>query len=684
MTNTNTPTISPTNTFTITNTVSPTNTFTITLTRTPTVTSTNTVTPTPTFTLQFSPTFTPTNTVTNTYTVTFTKTPTISPTNTNTITVTVTPTNTYTVTNTTTPSNTYTVTVTPTPTLTLQFTPTVTNTNTITDTYTVTNTTTPSVSPTNTFTVTNTNTVTNTYTVTNTTTPSNTYTVTVTPTPTLTLIFTPTVTNTHTVTNTYTVTNTTTPTPTPTFTRTFTSTATPTVTMTTTYTPTPTPTQTATATATPTGMVSLNKQVSASSASSGSILNYSLTISDLGDNADNMVITDQLPANTTFRSFGAVPSGVMPTYNQATSLLSWQMPSPLTPGQYQLTYQVVINSLVPGGLDIHNCAVMNFTGSGPVTSCADTQTTGQYTVQIGVYNEAGELIQSLPASIYSQAINSISLQSNGVTELTGPGSQTVITYQGVTIGVWNGLDSSGNPATNGNYFVKVNSIDTMGVVTTVTEPVVVNRAVYKVTIKIYNEAGEDVRNLLAYSSNPGISSATQVQLSGTTFEPTSGTPVGDIPTQLKITLNNGTSVWWNGQTDSGTVVTSGQYFIEVHEQDGQGGETVITEKVTVLSENATAGMGNITAGPNFVNRGTVTGYTVTFKSDSSQVLTLVYRVYDMAGELVQTATSGQAGANAAVWDASGVASGMYIAVVDALNAQGGLVGRQRLKIVVIH
>jgi uncharacterized repeat protein (TIGR01451 family) len=411
---------------------------------------------------------------------------------------------------------------------------------------------------------------------------------------------------------------------------------------------------------------------------------YRITLNVSGNSASNVVITDLLPANTTFRSLGTVPSGVTPTYNQAASLLTWQMGSPLAAGQYQMTYEVVINNLVPGGLDIHNCAVMNDTGSGPLTSCADTQTTGQYTVQIGVYNEAGELIQSLPVSIYSQAINSISLQSNGITELTGPGSQTVITYQGVTLGVWNGLDSSGNPTTNGNYYVKVNSIDAMGVVTTVTEPVIVNRTVYKVTIKIYNEAGEVVRNLLAYSSNPGFSSATQVQLSGTTFEPTSGNPVGNIPAQLQISLNDGTSVWWNGQSDSGAVVTSGEYFIELHVQDGHGGETVITEKVTVVSENASQGMGTITAGPNVVNRGTGTGYTVTFKSDSDQVLTLIYRVYDMAGELVQSSVFGPAGTNLATWDASGVASGMYLAVVDALNVEGGLVGRKNLKIVVIR
>jgi hypothetical protein len=63
---------------------------------------------------------------------------------------------------------------------------------------------------------------------------------------------------------------------------------------------------------------------------------------------------------------------------------------------------------------------------------------------------------------------------------------------------------------------------------------------------------------------------------------------------------------------------------------------------------------------------------------------LSYQIYDMAGELVKRSTVGSAGSDSAVWDASGVASGMYFAVVDALNSQGGLVGRQNLKIVVIR
>jgi len=694
-TNTYTPTISPTHTFTMTNTLTPTVTPTVTLTRTPTVKPTITVTATPTNTYQFSPTITNTFTPTNTPTVTNTVTPTATYTVTNTITYTVTPTNTFTISFTYTPTVTPTITVTVTPTVsptytqTYQFTPTITDTFTMTYTPTVTNTQTNTVIPTDTYTVTDTATPTNTPTITVTVTP------TVSPTWTYTPQFTFTVTDTWTLSNTPTVTNTWTKTPTPTatftpsFTFTYSSTYTPTSTPSFTPTSTPTPSSTSTdtitftPTATPTGNISLSKQVSASSASPGSILVYTITFNVTGTSASNVVITDPLPSNTTFMSFGSVPSGAATAYNQATSVLNWQMPTVLAPGQYQLTYQASINNLVAGGLDIQNCAVLTNAATGPLTACADTRTIGDYTVKIGVYNEAGELIASLPVSQFSQSIENINLQSGEITALNGAGSSTAIYFDGVVIGTWNGLDLSGNPVTNGKYYVKVDSMSSLGVVNSVTQPVVVNRGISKVTIKIYNEAGEVVRNLYGYMSNPDPNMATQVTLSVTAFEPTSGTPSGNIPTDLKIMLNNGTTVVWNGQADSGTVVTSGQYYIEVYAVDGQGGETEITKKVTVLSDNAHQGMGNIVAEPNIVNP--ATGYTILIKSDSGQNLNLVYHVYNTAGELVhKPSPTDLTGPNTSTWDASGVASGLYFAVVDALNSQGGLAGRQNLKIIVIH
>jgi hypothetical protein len=347
-----------------------------------------------------------------------------------------------------------------------------------------------------------------------------------------------------------------------------------------------------------------------------------------------------------------------------------------------MTYQASVNNLVPGGTVIQNCAVMTYAGSGPVTSCAPTTVTGQFKISIGVYNEAGELVYSLPTQEYSQPFTSLNLSSNAITAVSGPGSESYLYFEGVLIGTWNGQDSTGNPVTNGKYFVKVQSTDPLGAVTTITQPVVVNRSIYKVSIRIYNEAGEVVRNLYTYMGNPGPGSATKVQLSSEVFSPTSGTPVGTGPTDLRIMLNNGTTVVWNGESNSGAVVTSGQYFVEVDAQDGQGGDSVVTAQVMVLSENAHEGMGNITARPNVVNRSSPNGSTVWFVSDSAQSLTLSYKIYTVAGELVKGSTSGLPGTNSAQWDASGKASGLYFALVEAMNSQGGLVGHKSLKIVI--
>ena len=122
-------------------------------------------------------------------------------------------------------------------------------------------------------------------------------------------------------------------------------------------------------------------------------------------------------------------------------------------------------------------------------------------------------------------------------------------------------------------------------------------------------------------------------------------------------------------------------FIELTVHSGTGGEITKTQKVMVLSENTSSGMGNITARPNLLSR--QTGYTVTFSSDSAQNPALSVKIFNMAGEKIWQGT-GQPGTNDVVWNASRVANGLYFAVVEALSPEGGLMGRKSLKLVVIH
>ncbi len=692
---TKTPTASPTNT--------PTNTATATITMTPT--NTNVITPTATSTPTNTPTFTSTSTLTNTATYTFTRTPTSTATNTPTNTLANTATNTPTNTSTATPSNTATFTptetlansATNTPTNTATGTPTntatATATNTLANTATNTPTNTATGTPTNTATATATNTLANTATDTATNTPTNSLTNTPTATATNTLANTatdtPTYTPTSTTTNTATATPTSSPTNSRTATATFTatnsatntSTRTATLTPTNTSTTTPTLTPTYTATPTPPTSVSMNKQVTATSAQSGNTLTYTLNLVVTGNSAQNLVVNDPLPASETFVDFVSSPPGT--ATSSAGSLLTWTLPSPLATGNYQLVYQAQLNNLLTSGSTITNNALLIYAEGAPVTASVSVLVTGQYSVKIGVYNEAGELVDTILTEQLSQPVENITLaSSNAITSLNGPNNAVTIYYDGMPLGSWNGTTSSGTLAANGAYYVKVDSLSSLGSEVSTTQEVMVNRTLYTSTILIYNEAGEVVKHLYAYTDDPGQVGVASVNLSSTVIEPGLA-PSPGAPSQLTITLSNGTTMVWNGTSDDGSYVQSGQYLVEVHTVDGSGGETTVIKEVSVEDRNTASGMGVVTAWPNVLNasKGSM---TTTFHTNSSLSLTLQVSIYTLAGELVQV-NSGDAGTGLVSWDASHVASGVYLAVVELTNPNGGgLMGRQTLKLLVVH
>ena len=270
-------------------------------------------------------------------------------------------------------------------------------------------------------------------------------------------------------------------------------------------------------------------------------------------------------------------------------------------------------------------------------------------------------------------------QSDVISSLSGPTGRVELYFHGNYIGSWDGTNAQGAPAPNGVYLLKIDNIDTLGSVRSTTQPVMVKRTLYETTILIYNETGEIVRHLSAWVDDPGKATITNVTLSAGIIEPT-GRSAGS-PTQLAMVLSNGTTVVWDGKNDGGAYVGNGHYFVEIHSQDGMGGESVFTEQVTVRDVNPANTYGSVTAGPNVLTNGnTVT----TFKSGSVVPTTLRARVYTMAGELVGT-VQGAGGANLATWDATGLSSGTYLAVVDSLDpAKGGVVKRQILKLLVVH
>ena len=424
--------------------------------------------------------------------------------------------------------------------------------------------------------------------------------------------------------------------------------------------------------------VSFNKSVNPSgNVHSTDGLTYTLNVTVTGNSINGAVITDTLPTNVTYAGPGVnVPIYLpAPVYNPSLSQLTWNLP-PLAPGTYQLSYVTKVNDLVPGGTNIINGAQLTYSGI-TLSSAVTVMVIGQYTVNVGVFNEAGELVRTIKVELLSQPIDSISLSGTVITTLNGANNAVDIYYKGTLIGSWNGMNASGDPSPNGIYHVKVDSVNPTGVVSSVTQQVMVSRSLYKATVLIYNESGEVVKHLYAFVDDPGKAAVMGVQLSTTVIKP-SNNPIGGTPNQLGVILSNGTTIIWDGRSDAGTFVQTGQYFVEVHSVDGKGGTTTVTEQVSVQAADVP---NLVLAQPNILDaKKGVLGTTFTAATTN---LTLRVYIYTVAGERVAT-LDGLAGQSNVYWNVSGLASGIYIAVVDAKDPGGNLVAHQTVKVLILH
>ena len=322
------------------------------------------------------------------------------------------------------------------------------------------------------------------------------------------------------------------------------------------------------------------------------------------------------------------------------------------------------------------------TSSSTVTSTPTAGlVSGAYTVEVGVYNEAGELIQTLKVLQSSQSVDSLVLQGNSITSLNGPNGQIDLYCQGVLVATWDGKDGSRNPVSNGTYIIKVDNIDPTGTVSSLARQVVVSRQLAHISAVLYNEAGEVVRHLSAWVEDPSGASMNGVSLSGTVLNVGSG---AGAPATLQILVQSSGGPFtlsWDGTNDEGSLVTAGTYILSVHWDSGQGGLQDISRDILVV-DGTGRNNGGVTAFPNFLSL--ATGQTrVTFKDGSNPGSTLSVRVYAVSGELVGV-VQGAPGTSQAFWDASGAASGLYLAAVGEQSAKGGITHPQILKIVVLR
>jgi len=301
-------------------------------------------------------------------------------------------------------------------------------------------------------------------------------------------------------------------------------------------------------------------------------------------------------------------------------------------------------------------------------------------VNIDIYNSAGEVVKTLQVQSQNQPINTIALQTgNKITSLQGPGSTVLIYNNGTLIGTWDGSDNSGNPVTNGNYVIKVDSNSPTGVVTTVEQQATVNRQLSDITANIYNSSGELVRILYAVVGEGSNVQMMNVSLSSNVMNLGSNPGAGASLLRIAVnTTDTPVTLTWDGTNNSATDVTRGTYTLQIHWDDGQGQTADISRTVIVTGGG---GSGTVIAEPNAL----ATGQTLTTFNGTgiANAWTLNAKIYNIAGELVKPIT-GSPGTATAQWNAAGMASGIYIAAVQVQDSNGGVLENQLLKVLVLH
>jgi hypothetical protein len=235
--------------------------------------------------------------------------------------------------------------------------------------------------------------------------------------------------------------------------------------------------------------------------------------------------------------------------------------------------------------------------------------------------------------------------------------------------------------TNGNYQVNVSSVSPDGNTTSVTQQVTVSRNLSSVSVNIYNEAGEVVRKLYTLVDTAMNSSMTNVALSGKYLQSSlvSGASQPATVQVLIQTTAGPVTLVWDGTNDKGSMVSSGEYQIEVHWNDGSGGTTDITRSIVVMAGGTVTQ--SVIVKPNVLSPNT----TMSPVFDATAVpgaASLKVSIYTMAGELARPTMTG--GTTLTWSDATGLSSGLYIAVMEVRNAQGGVINVQRTKILILR
>ncbi len=251
---------------------------------------------------------------------------------------------------------------------------------------------------------------------------------------------------------------------------------------------------------------------------------------------------------------------------------------------------------------------------------------------------------------------------------------------------WDGTNDLGNAVTLGTYILK-SEVNQSGNITVFLNSITVTSLGNQLSISIYTPSGELVKVIYqGYSTSgelTGIALSSNLLLAGSSQNGTVGIgALGDSGLYLSDSGGSLTPsrITWDGTTGLGNMVQNGEFIIKA-EQIYHGGRVTFAKSVTVLQASTNAPFG-AKAYPNPYRAGGT--QTIYFKVDLSQSASLRINIYNLAGNLIITLRSpGGMGTQVLPWDVNAVASGVYIAAVEAQPLAAGPTFKTAVKVVII-
>ncbi len=310
---------------------------------------------------------------------------------------------------------------------------------------------------------------------------------------------------------------------------------------------------------------------------------------------------------------------------------------------------------------------------------------------MGVYNSAGELVDTLfngsaeyvpgQLTLSSTVINGGSQGPDGSVHITFPGYLKMPSGSASDVLVWSALNSGGQLVASGIYEIEVQYLNTFGQATTLDRSIQVIDEGPQNSLVIYDSSGEVVRRLTLPTSAGGV---VGFSLPVTTWAPAYDPATGKAGNPLVFDLSEASGgapaqTSWDGLSDAGSPVASGVYTADLVYFSEEGASRVVIAKSFNVVSVDQGGLSGLKFGPNPAMAGTP--LTVDYNPVAGGLVEGL--LYDVRGSLVERELGGTA---ALIFPTSGLASGVYIAVLEfsRAGASGAPLSRSFLKVAVVR